>query len=289
MKSLGPGLDRRAVIWIGNCTLGGTAGCTAIAMLITYCCTAHFGAEVLATTLSLAFYIPVLLGVPLFALIGVKIQQLALTNRLLIQASRYDGLTGCLNRGAFTADVIDFFAKQNLAPFPCTSALLILDADHFKKINDCHGHLAGDAALVAIAAVLRDAVGEAGVVGRLGGEEFAAFVRSTDATATGALAERIRLEVAEDRGREGGRADAVTVSIGIALFTYPAVYEDIFRIADDQLYLAKGAGRNCVSMMEHSPRDIRAMAEQLRRGFAVLQADGVDTIIDSQASRLAGR
>ncbi|WP_331371589.1 GGDEF domain-containing protein [Sinorhizobium chiapasense] len=291
MKPLEPGLDRRAVIWIVNCTLGGTVGCTAIAMLITYRCTAHFGAEVMATTLSLAFYIPVLLAVPLFAFIGVKMQQLALANRLLVQASRYDGLTGCLNRGAFTADVIDFFAKQDLTPFPPTSALLILDADHFKKINDCHGHLAGDAALVGIAAVLRDAVGEAGVVGRLGGEEFGAFVRSTDVVAIGALAERIRLGVAEDSGREAGCAHAVTVSIGTALFTYPAVYEDIFKIADDQLYLAKRAGRNCVCMMEHShmPGSIRAMAERLRSGFAELDAHPVDTGVDDQASRLAGR
>ncbi|WEX86284.1 GGDEF domain-containing protein [Sinorhizobium garamanticum] len=291
MKSLEPRLDRRAVIWIVNCTLGGTVGCTAIAMLITYCCTAHFGAEVMATTLSLAFYIPLLLGVPLFAVIGVKMQQLALANRLLVQASRYDGLTGCLNRGAFTADVIDFFAKQNLTPFPSTSALLILDADHFKKINDCHGHLAGDAALVGIAAVLRGAVGEAGVVGRLGGEEFGVFVRSTDATAIGALAERIRLGVAEDRGREGGCAYVITVSIGIALFTYPAVYEDIFKIADDQLYLAKGAGRNRVRMQEHShlPGGIRAMAEQLRSGFAEFDAHTVGTGGDGRASRLAGR
>ncbi|MBP1883271.1 GGDEF domain-containing protein [Sinorhizobium mexicanum] len=290
MKSPKPRLDRRAVIWIVNCTLGGTVGCTAIAMLITYYCTAGFGAEVMATTLGLAFCIPVLLAVPLFAFIGVKMQQLALANRLLMQASRYDGLTGCLNRGAFTADVTDFFAKQDLTPFPPTSALLILDADHFKKINDCHGHLAGDAALVGIATVLRDAVGEAGVVGRLGGEEFGAFVRSTDATAIGALAERIRLGVAEDRVPEGDCAYAVTVSIGIALFTYPAVYEDIFRIADDQLYLAKGAGRNCVCIMEHSPMSggIRAMAEQLRRGFPELDAHPVDTGGDGQASRLAG-
>ncbi|MDK1386974.1 GGDEF domain-containing protein [Sinorhizobium sp. 8-89] len=274
MKSLELGLDRRAVVWIVNCTLGGTVGCTAIAMLITYYCTARFGAEVMATTLRLAFYIPLLLAIPLFAFIGVKMQQLALANRLLMQASRYDGLTGCLNRSAFTADVIDFFAKQDLTSFPPTSALLILDADHFKKINDCHGHLAGDAALVAIAAVLRGAIGEHGVVGRLGGEEFGVFVRSTDAGAVGGLAERIRLGVAEDGLPEGGCADAVTVSIGIALFTYPAVYEDIFKIADDQLYIAKGAGRNCVCMMEHShmPGGIRAMAEQLRSGFAEFDA-----------------
>lgn len=290
MKSPEPRLDRRAVIWIVNCTLGGTVGCTVVAMLITYCCTAHFGREVRATTLSLAFYVPVLLALPLFAFIGVKMQQLALANQLLVQASRYDGLTGCLNRGAFTADVIDFIAKQNLTPCPPASALLIIDADHFKKINDCHGHLAGDAALVGIAAVLRAVVGETGVVGRLGGEEFGVFVRSTDAGAIGALAERIRLGVAEDRGQEGGCAYAVTVSIGIALFTYPAVYADIFKIADDQLYLAKAAGRNCACMLEHAhmPGGIRAMAEQLRRGLTEFDSHAVDTESDGQASRRAG-
>ncbi|AHK44830.1 MULTISPECIES: GGDEF domain-containing protein [Ensifer] len=270
MKSLEQGLDRRAIIWIMNWTFSGTAGCTAVALLITYYYIVPFGGELMATSMRLALFIPLLLAIPLFAFIGIKLQQLALANDLLTLASRYDGLTGCLNRAAFTSDVTAFFADQDLEPFPPTSALMVLDADHFKRINDCHGHLAGDQALVAIATEMRQAVDGSGLTGRLGGEEFGVFVPYARPETIGAMAERIRLAVAERGQAIAPGAEPVTVSVGVALFSYPAHYEDVFKIADDQLYLAKNTGRNRVCLVEYlrRPGGIRAMANQLREGLA---------------------
>lgn len=294
MKSLEQGLDRRAIIWIMNWTFSGTAGCTAVALLITYYYIAPFGGEVMATSMRLALFIPLLLAIPLFAFIGIKLQQLARANDLLTLASRYDGLTGCLNRAAFTSDVTAFFAEQDLKPSPAMSALMVLDADHFKRINDCHGHLAGDQALVAIATEMREAVGNNGRVGRLGGEEFGVFVFHARPETIGAMAERIRLAVAERGQAIAPGAEPVTVSVGVALFTYPAQYEDIFKIADDQLYLAKNTGRNRVCLVEYSrlPGDIKAMASQLREGLAGALTDAFRSGLDDRGeepSRVAGR
>ncbi len=290
MTSLYKGLDRRAVIWIVNWTFSGTVGCTAVAVLITYHFIAPFGPEVMATSMRLALYIPLLLAIPLFAFIGIKLQQLARANDLLTLASRYDGLTGCLSRAAFTSDVTAFAAEQDLKPFPATSALMVLDADHFKRINDQHGHLAGDEALVAIATEMHAAVGESGLIGRLGGEEFGVFVHEAHPETIGAMAERIRLAVAERGQAIASSADPVTVSIGVALFTYPVQYEDIFKVADDQLYLAKNTGRNRVCLVEYSrlPGGIRAMAAQLRDGLAGALTDAFTDHGDTP-SRVAGR
>lgn len=290
MTSLDEGLDRRAIIWIVNWTFSGAVGCTTVAVLVTYYYIAPFGAEVMATSMRLALFIPLLLAIPLFAVIGIKLQQLACANDLLTLASRYDGLTGCLNRAAFTSDVTAFVAEQDLKPFPATSALMVLDADHFKRINDRHGHLAGDDVLVAIATEMRLAVGDVGLIGRLGGEEFGVFVHHAHPATIGAMAERIRLAVAEHGQAIAPDADPVTVSIGVALFTYPVQYEDIFKIADDQLYLAKNTGRNRVCLIEYSrlPGGIRTMATQLREGLAGALTDGFASQGD-EPSRVAGR
>lgn len=266
MASLEQGLDRRAIIWIMNWTFSGAVGCTAVAVLITYYYIAPFGAEVMATSMRLALFIPLLLAIPLFAFIGIKLQQLALANDLLTLASRYDGLTGCLNRAAFTSDASAFFSGQALRSTSVTSALMVVDADHFKRINDHHGHLAGDVALVAIATQIGNVVGDCGIIGRLGGEEFGVFVPHIRADATGALAERIRLAVADGADGIAPGAQPVTVSIGVALFTYPAHYEDVFKIADDQLYLAKNTGRNRVCLIEASrlTGEIRVKTNLLR-------------------------
>lgn len=299
MTSLEQGLDRRAILWIVNWTFSGSVGCTAVAVIVTHYYIAPFGAEVMATSMRLALFIPLLLAIPLFAFIGIKLQQLARANDLLTLASRYDGLTGCLSRAAFTADVIAFFTEQKLKSFPATSALMVVDADHFKRINDRHGHLAGDGALVAIATEICSAVGDSGLTGRLGGEEFGVFVPYAHAETIGTLAERIRLAMAERAGDIALGAEPVTVSIGVVLFSYPAHYEDIFKIADDQLYFAKNTGRNRVSLVDVSrpSGDIRATASPMHADFvaAFTEQFGRGTIRNGrddrgeEPSRVAGR
>ncbi len=237
-------------------TIGGTAACTAVSVVITYLFMFRFGPSVLNVSLALAAWIPVLLGVPLFSYIGIKLQQLSRANHLLVMANRMDGLTQCLNRTTFTVDVNQFLAARTLGTSTGKSGLLIIDADHFKQINDRFGHLVGDQVLLSVGSLLRSTVGEHGLVGRLGGEEFGVFVKNTSQPALSDIAERIRLAIDESGAASVSAVDvSFTVSIGGACFAHPAKYEEVFRLADEQLYLAKNAGRNRIGIVDMSARE----------------------------------
>jgi diguanylate cyclase (GGDEF)-like protein len=125
-------------------------------------------------------------------------------------------------------------------------ALLIADLDHFKAINDQHGHPAGDDMLRAAAAALRDAVREPGVIGRLGGEEFVLLLPDADEAAALVLAQRLLLQVRElDVSRRLG-AHRLTVSVGLTLSVPGDTVGRMLRRADSALYAAKAGGRDRV-------------------------------------------
>ena len=159
--------------------------------------------------------------------------------------SRIDDLTGLANRRAFNQSLSEAIARER-AGVPL--ALLILDIDHFKRINDALGHLAGDASLVALARRLEahfDREGDLCV--RLGGEEFGVLLACDGDTAR-ARAEAFRAALAESPLSVDGQALAMTASIGCGAFD-PARHEDgdaLYREVDGALYVAKQRGRNCV-------------------------------------------
>ncbi|WEZ83111.1 GGDEF domain-containing protein [Rhizobium sp. 32-5/1] len=200
MRSLDGIFDTRDIGWIAVWTVGGTVVCTGVSVIITYIFIHPFGPEVMRVSLGLAFWIPILLAIPLFSYIGIKLQQLSLANHLLKQANRIDGLTLCLNRTTFTADVNQIFATRTAEKSTGTSGLLIIDADHFKQINDRFGHLVGDQVLVSIASRIRSIVGDSGLVGRLGGEEFGVFLTDASPQSLLDVAERIRRTVGDSSG-----------------------------------------------------------------------------------------
>jgi two-component system, cell cycle response regulator len=129
-------------------------------------------------------------------------------------------------------------------------ALLMIDLDHFKRVNDTHGHLVGDAVLRDVADLLLSGVRGSDFVGRFGGEEFLVVLPDTDDDGAASFAERIRERVdAHDfPGRDGAPPLRMTASIGVA--TFPAALiesvEDLFARADAALYRAKADGRNRV-------------------------------------------
>jgi diguanylate cyclase (GGDEF)-like protein len=117
-----------------------------------------------------------------------------------------------------------------------------VDIDHFKLINDQHGHPAGDAALLAVADALMASVREGELVARVGGEEFAIILPATDAAASLAIAERCRSSVTA----EGYLGPSLTMSAGVASYPLHASdAEGLLRAADTALYAAKRAGRDC--------------------------------------------
>jgi diguanylate cyclase (GGDEF)-like protein len=173
---------------------------------------------------------------------------LAKAHRDLAEKARHDTMTGLLNRESFFA-ALDGSRRRG-----DRGVLLLIDADHFKKINDGFGHLVGDEALLAIAAACRRGIRGGDTLARIGGEEFAAFLAGADADEATGVAERIRREVeAILFEAPGGRAVQLTVSIGGTICAAEATVSDLMRAADHRLYAAKRGGRNRVMFEQDWP------------------------------------
>jgi two-component system, cell cycle response regulator len=165
--------------------------------------------------------------------------------RLVASALR-DPLTRLFNR-RYLLDRLDCelrFARRHMS----TLSLLMLDVDHFKELNDRHGHLAGDAVLAHLAAVLQKAVRNEDVVARFGGEELTVVLRSVTLDQAMVLAERLRQLVEASVTRYRGQELRVTVSVGGAGYpsTRAETVAQLIDAADRALYRAKDEGRNRV-------------------------------------------
>jgi two-component system cell cycle response regulator len=159
-----------------------------------------------------------------------------------------DGLTGLLNRRAFTETIAQYRAKNAPQMFPMT--MLLLDVDHFKKVNDTKGHDAGDAVLQGVARVLANMARKSDLVARWGGEEFVLALGNTQEPGGRIAAERLRraLESAK-HDLPGGDQLGATASIGLASAIDPDwQLEDLLSRADKAMYSAKARGRNRVEV-----------------------------------------
>ncbi len=156
-----------------------------------------------------------------------------------------DGLTGLPNKRAVTDALKRTVAQACTTQAPL--ALLLIDLDHFKQINDRRGHAVGDQVLANVGAVLRGTLRAQDFAGRNGGEEFAVLLPDTDMTAALAIAERIRTTIAEIS--LPGTDVSVTASIGVAGFPdHASTLDRLERLADAALYTAKRQGRNRVEL-----------------------------------------
>lgn len=163
----------------------------------------------------------------------------------LLTLATTDALTGLGNRRAFMQRAGDLLRQQDRFGHPC--CLLMMDLDHFKAVNDQHGHSAGDEALQAAARAMTATLREVDVLGRLGGEEFAALLPEATLEAARQVAERLRSEI-EGQCMElpDGQALHLTVSLGLAQLHPGESLESLLGRADKALYAAKLAGRNRV-------------------------------------------
>ena len=156
-----------------------------------------------------------------------------------------DGLTGLPNKRAVTDALKRTFAQATMTKAPL--ALVMLDLDHFKQVNDQHGHAAGDQVLASVGAALRSVVRARDFAGRNGGEEFAVLLPYTDVAAALEIAERVRATIAEIT--LPGTDVPVTASVGVAGFPdHGSTMERLERLADAALYVAKQQGRNRVEL-----------------------------------------
>jgi diguanylate cyclase (GGDEF)-like protein len=171
-------------------------------------------------------------------------RQLAHSNALLQRQAEIDPLTGLANRRHLQEAMRRSGAEGSFA-----GTVFLADLDHFKRINDCHGHAAGDAVLVEVAQRLRNTLRDADLIVRWGGEEFLVIVRALDADAVQALAQRMLDAIGATPCLHDGRPIHTTVSIGYATFPIePGLlsvsWERAIGLVDTAMYLAKAHGRN---------------------------------------------
>jgi diguanylate cyclase (GGDEF)-like protein len=163
-----------------------------------------------------------------------------------------DALTGVLNRRSLLERLDSACLRARARGLPI--ALLFIDLDHFKQINDSYGHPAGDACLKAIIPPIQSELRQSDLIGRYGGEEFVVILSSADAAAAQPIAERIRQRVAEISVPGFGAPIHVTCSIGIATSDTLGVWgEHLIARADEAVYAAKRSGRNCVQIAAPTP------------------------------------
>lgn len=170
----------------------------------------------------------------------------------LAYQARHDELTGFKNRSAISRELTQALsqAREESAPL----AVLMIDVDHFKRVNDTYGHLAGDAVLVTVTQRLRAALRDADMAGRVGGEEFMVVLRNCTAEQARVVAERLRRAVCEKRMEvqvDDHRVELnVSISVGISAIRPRELancgLEDAVKAADAALYEAKSGGRNRV-------------------------------------------
>lgn len=165
----------------------------------------------------------------------------------LYRMSIVDGLTGVHNKRHFLESIEREVASA--IRHATALSLVMLDIDHFKKINDTHGHLAGDAALKELCRRLAPRVRQSDLLARYGGEEFAAVLPGTDLTGARVFAEELRALVAASPFTHETLSIPCTISLGVAELDRAAAErpEELIRRADEHLYAAKRGGRNRVA------------------------------------------
>ncbi|GGB49790.1 hypothetical protein GCM10011316_22380 [Roseibium aquae] len=170
--------------------------------------------------------------------------QLVEAHKKLKDQAMHDGLTGILNRSAIMELLEAELSKARRKDHGV--AVIMADIDHFKSVNDTHGHLGGDAVLREVAGRIKHTLRGYDHLGRYGGEEFLVFLSDANETVVLEVAERVRIAVGSVTVHHEGQIIRTSLSQGVALFNGSEVAEHLIARADSALYTAKKEGRNCV-------------------------------------------
>ncbi|MEO1044438.1 MAG: GGDEF domain-containing protein [Pseudomonadota bacterium] len=198
-------------------------------------------------------------------------EELLRVNSALAHKASYDAMTNMLNRDAFFERLAEIRSPDK------PHILMIVDVDHFKKINDSFGHLTGDQALILLADAFRRILRKNDMIGRIGGEEFGIFLPDTSAIEGQVIAEIIRHEIESTVFEpHPGFRHVITVSIGIADASAEHDQSNVMRNADNALFAAKNSGRNQVVQFEPGMRG------KPRPVFSAAQSARADGQIDNQ-------
>ena len=191
-----------------------------------------------------ACVVPIVISAPITYVIGRMSQNLSDAQAELQVQANTDALTQLSNRRSFfnVAQTVLEGHEHNLTP----AALMVIDADHFKELNDSFGHAVGDKALKVIADILRDNFRHSDLTCRVGGEEFAVLLPGMTMTDAQSVAKRVVKSVNSAPLLEDGAIIEFSVSCGVADTSTSYDLQKLFKAADDAMYMAKSQGRNRV-------------------------------------------
>ena len=237
---------QRRQVWRRTCML--TVISIAFSVLLTAAILRVFDIPFILPALVSSVGAPVILAGPLVFAMSRQMALLSEANRRLAALAATDHQTGCLNRGAFVERVEARISSGTDETGPSSGALLIIDVDHFKRINDTYGHDAGDDALLVVVDAIGSSVRGSDAVGRIGGEEFGIFLPGASVNEARLLAERIRRAIVASHFAPAGERHPLSASIGGAVFFEPMGYRELYRLADQRLYAAKRSGRNAIEV-----------------------------------------
>ncbi len=191
----------------------------------------------------ISLIVPVLISPIVSTMVLSLLYQLAEAKAALARMSETDPLTGVGNRRLFFSAAAPLLAAASQKGEP--ASIVLIDIDHFKRVNDTYGHAIGDATLIAVAGACTEALRAQDVFCRWGGEEFIALLPSASLHSACSIAERLRRNI--ESLAIAGVAEGVTVSIGVAeVRDFAAPIDAAIALADRQLYRAKEGGRNRV-------------------------------------------
>lgn len=181
-----------------------------------------------------------------------KTRQLKQLNKELYSLAQKDGLTQLLNRAGFNRFALTSY--RNCIRHRITMSVILIDIDHFKHINDTHGHLFGDQCITSVAAILqRYCKRDTDIIGRFGGEEFIIMIVGGEVIEHHARIKMIKESIASNLIQQNDDSASMTVSAGILSIKtdFTLDFESMIKLADDQLYLSKRTGRNKISTLVH--------------------------------------
>ncbi|HEX4257087.1 MAG TPA: GGDEF domain-containing protein [Streptosporangiaceae bacterium] len=200
-----------------------------------------------------AFALTFTLAALIVALPVVLMQKRFLMHSQLVAEARTDAKTGLLNAATWHREASTELSR--IRGYWSPTSLAIIDIDHFKLVNDTHGHLAGDRVLRVISDRFKTELREGDLIGRFGGEEFAILLPHTSGTEAGRVAERLRGHIADEPivvsdGREAAVGCTVTISVGVAELAHTRQdLDELLAVADAALYQAKAEGRDRICIM----------------------------------------
>lgn len=236
-----PKLPRKTWVEIIRLTLVVTLAAAVISVTVAAALMHFLNGSIDFTGMAVALTMAVTLAPPGIVVLSVRHRQLEITNTELRKLAYTDIMLNCMNRHGFTSS-IDIGLQYASPHRPC--ALLVIDADNFKQINDQFGHDQGDKALRKMVDAIKSAIRAGDILGRIGGEEFGVFLPSTDDKHARAIAERICSTVAAIPFVPDGESHPLSVSVGGAVAVEPMHFSKLYRTADKHLYAAKQSGRN---------------------------------------------